>query len=89
MLQCNTVEEMIGMTHVSLRVTPEERNAMESYAKVLGISISEAVKSAFFQKLEDEFDLQRIKEHREKKARGEVQMYTLDQIEAELGLNDV
>jgi len=74
------------MTHVSLRVTPEERSVMENYAKVLDLSISEAIKSVFFQKLEDEFDLQRIQEHREKKAKGEVKMYTHDEILKELGL---
>jgi len=74
------------MTHVSLRVTPEEHSVMENYAKVLDLSISEAIKSVFFQKLEDEFDMQRIQEHREKKAKGEVKMYTHDEILKELGL---
>jgi len=61
---------------------------MESYAKVLGMNISEAIKSVFFQRLEDEFDLQRIQEHREKKARGEVKFYSLDEVEKELGFDD-
>jgi len=77
------------MPHISLRVTEDERVTMESYAKVQGLNISEAIKDVFFQRLEDEFGLQRIQEHRERKARGEVKMYTLDEIEAELGLNDV
>lgn len=77
------------MPHISLRVTEEERLAMESYAKVHGLNLSEAIKNAFFQMLEDEYDLERIQEHRERKARGEVKMYTLDEIEAELGPNDV
>ena len=76
------------MSHISLRVTAEERSAMESYAKVLGMNISEAIKSVFFQRLEDEFDLQRIQEHREKKARGEVKFYSLDEVEKELGFDD-
>jgi len=80
---------MIVMPHISLRVTEDERATMESYAKVLDLNLSEAIKEVFFQRLEDEFDLQRIEEHRAKKARGEVKMYTLDEIEDELGLNDV
>ena len=75
------------MSHVSLRVTEDERRTMESYAMVQGVSISEAVKNVFFQRLEDEFDLQRIKEHREKKAKGEVQFYSLEETKNELGLN--
>ena len=74
------------MPHVSLRVTEEERSIMEGYAKVQGVNISEAIKNVFFQRLEDEFDLRRIQEHRDKKARGEVKMYTHDEVLKELGL---
>ena len=77
------------MPHISLRVTEDERTAMESYAKVQGLNISEAIKDVFFQRLEDEFDIQRIQEHRERKARGEVKMHSLAEVEAELGLSDV
>ena len=74
------------MPHISLRVTEDERIAMESYAKVHGLNTSEAIKNVFFQRLEDEFDLQRIQEHRAKKASGEVKMFSLAEVEAELGL---
>ena len=77
------------MPHISLRVTEEERIIMESYAKVQGLNISEAIKNVFFQRLEDDFDLQRIQEHRARKARGDVKMYSLAEAEAELGLDDV
>jgi len=77
------------MAHISLRVTEDERATMESYAKVQGLNISEAIKGVFFQRLEDEFDLQRIQKHRERKVRGEVKIYTLDEVEEELGLSDV
>lgn len=75
------------MPHVSLRVTEEERNIMKGYAEVHGTNMSEAIKNVFFQRLEDEYDLQAIREHREKKARGEVKMYTHDEIVKELGLD--
>ena len=77
------------MPHISLRVSEDERATMEGYAQVQGLSISEAIKNAFFQRLEDEFDLQTIQAHRVKKAKGQVKMYTLDEAESELGLNDV
>ena len=69
------------MPHISLRVTEDERITMENYAKVQGLNISEAIKDVFFQRLENEFDLQRIQEHRAKKARGETKMYTLAEAE--------
>jgi len=75
------------MPHVSLRVTEEERNAMENYAKLQGIGLSEAIKNVFFQMLEDEFDYQRIQEHRERKSRGEAKLYTHEEIKRELGFD--
>ncbi|MCL2277854.1 MAG: DUF6290 family protein [Oscillospiraceae bacterium] len=74
------------MPHVSLRVTEEEKHTMESYAKVHGVNLSEAIKDVFFRKLEDEYDMETIKEHRARKARGEVKYYTLDEVEKELEL---
>ena len=41
----------------SIRLTPDERNLAESYAKIHGISLSEAFRKALFEKIEDEFDL--------------------------------
>ncbi|MCL2674036.1 MAG: DUF6290 family protein [Defluviitaleaceae bacterium] len=76
------------MPHVSLRVTDEEKKMMDAYAKVHSINLSDAIKEAFFQMLEYEYDLKLIEEHRERKARGEVKLYTLDEIEEELGLTD-
>ena len=75
------------MPHVSLRVTEQEKNWMEGYAKVQGINLSDAIKAAFFEKLEDEYDLQTIREHREKKARGEVKYYSLEEVKKELGFD--
>jgi len=73
------------MPHVSLRVTEDERNLMEAFAKVHGVKVSEAVKDVFFDRLEDEYDLQAIREHRTRKANGEVKYYTHDEVKKELG----
>ncbi|MDL2252651.1 DUF6290 family protein [Ruminococcaceae bacterium OttesenSCG-928-I18] len=51
------------MAHVSLRVSDQEKAMMESYANLHGVSLSEAVKEAFFEKLEDEYDLKLIAEY--------------------------
>ena len=60
------------MPHVSLRVTEEEKNLMDSYSKLHGIYLSDAIKEAFFEKLEDEYDLKAIREHEAEKAIGNV-----------------
>jgi hypothetical protein len=83
-LQCVT-KELIDMPHVSLRVTEEEKNWMEGYAKVNGVNLSEAIKEAFFEKLDDEYDLKAVREYEEEKAKGNMKYYSLDEIEKELG----
>ena len=75
------------MPHISLRVTEEEKNMMDGYAKVHNISLSEAIKEAFFQMLEDEYDLRTIREHEVEKAKGNVRYYSHEEIVRELGLD--
>ncbi|MCL2500885.1 MAG: DUF6290 family protein [Defluviitaleaceae bacterium] len=74
------------MPHVSLRVTEEEKDIMESYAAVHKINITDAIKKTFFQMIEDEYDLQAIKKYRIEKAKGNVKLYTHDEVKKELGL---
>jgi len=74
------------MPHVSLRVSEHEKNWMESYAKMQGINLSDAIKEAFFEKLENEYDLKTIREHEAEKADGNVQYYAHDEAKKILGL---
>ena len=69
------------MAHVSLRVTDEEKEIMDSYAKFHGMNLSDAIKTAFFQKLEDEYDLKAIAEFEKEKAEGKVEYYSFEEIE--------
>ena len=41
----------------SIRLTTEEKNLAESYARIHAISLGEALKQALFEKIEDEYDL--------------------------------
>lgn len=41
----------------SIRLSDEERQLADSYAKIHSISVGEAFKRALFEKIEDEFDL--------------------------------
>ena len=74
------------MPHVSLRVSESEKKWMEGYANFHGINLSDAIKAAFFEKLEDEYDLKTIEEHEQDKKAGKVKYYTLDEVKKELGL---
>jgi len=74
------------MPHVSLRVTEQEKNWMESYAKVQGVNLSEAIKEAFFEKLENEYDLKAIREYEKEKAKGNMKYYSHEEVGKMLGL---
>ena len=42
---------------ISIRMTEEEKQLAEAYAKLNGVSLSEAMKRAFFERIEDEYDI--------------------------------
>lgn len=46
----------------SIRLTEQERQLAESYAKLHSISVGEAFKQALFERIEDEFDLKVFEE---------------------------
>ena len=77
--------EVIRMAHVSLRVSDQEKTWMESYAKLHGVSLSDAIKQAFFEKLEDDYDLNAIREYELEKP---VKFHSMSEVISELGLND-
>jgi hypothetical protein len=50
-------EEEKFMCIVSVRMSDQEKELLDAYAKLNDLSISEAVKKALFEQLEDEFDV--------------------------------
>ena len=42
---------------ISIRMTDEEKQLAEAYAKINGVSLSESIKRAYFEKIEDEYDI--------------------------------
>ncbi len=75
------------MPHVSLRVSQQEKNWMDGYAKLQGVNLSDAIKNVFFEKLEDEYDLKAIREYEAEKAKDHVRYYTLDEVKRDLELD--
>lgn len=41
----------------SIRLNPEEKTLVESYARLHSLSLGEAFKKALFEKIEDEYDI--------------------------------
>lgn len=46
------------MSVLSVRMSEAEYAALERYAKTAGVSMNKALKDAFFQMLEDQYDLE-------------------------------
>ena len=42
---------------ISIRMKEEEKQLADAYAKINGVSLSEAIKRAYFEKIEDEYDI--------------------------------
>jgi hypothetical protein len=81
----NVLRKELHMPHVSLRVTEEEKKWMDSYAKIHGINLSDAIRSVFFSRLDDEHDLKAIREYEGEKANDAVEYYTHDEVGKSLG----
>lgn len=67
---------------ISFRVTPQEQILIDNYAKVHGISVSETLRKAFFEMIEDEIDLEYcLKSIADHEVTGKA--YTLDELDEE------
>lgn len=74
------------MPHISFRVTDEEKRLMDNYAKINSVNLSDAIKNAFFEKLEDDYDLEVVRQYEAKKKSGEEEFLTLQEVKKELGI---
>ncbi len=73
------------MSVTSVRLTDEESNLIKSYCAIHGISLSDALKRALIEKIEDEFDLREY-EAAKKRYDDNPVSYSLDEVRKELGL---
>ena len=70
---------------ISIRMTEEEKQLADAYARLNGISLSEAIKRAYFQKIEDEYDIA-LADAALKEYEKNPKTYTLEELMKELGL---
>lgn len=70
---------------ISIRMTEEEKRLADAYAKLNGVSLSEAIKRAYFEKIEDDFDIA-LAEAAEKEYKKNPKTYTLKEVMKELDL---
>jgi uncharacterized protein (DUF1778 family) len=70
---------------ISVRLNEEDTKIMKAYAEMNNISISDLIRNAVIEKIEDEYDLESYKKAIEE-YKNNPKTYTLDEVKEELGL---
>ncbi len=70
---------------ISIRMTSEEKALADAYAKLNGVSLSEAIKKAYFEKIEDEYDIALFDEAM-KEYKKNPKTYSIEELKKELDL---
>ena len=72
---------------ISVRLSDKDTELIKAYADMNNMSISDLVRKAILEKIEDEYDLKAYYEAIEEYKKNPV-TYTLDEVEKELGVNN-
>ena len=70
---------------ISVRLSEEDTNIIKAYAAMNNISLSDLVRNAIMEKIENEYDLE-CYEKAIKKYKANPKTYSMEEVEKELGL---
>lgn len=70
---------------ISVRLSDKDAELIKAYAKMNNISLSDLVRNAVMEKIEDEYDLECYKKAM-KEYKKNPRTYTMDEVKEELGL---
>ena len=70
---------------ISVRLSDKDMELIKTYAKINNISLSDLIRNAVMEKIEDEYDLECYKKAIEE-YKDNPETYTLDEVKEELGL---
>ena len=70
---------------ISVRLSEKDMELIKTYAKINNISLSDLIRNAVMEKIEDEYDLECYKKAIEE-YKDNPKTYTLDEVKEELGL---
>lgn len=73
---------------ISVRLNEEDIKLIKTYAEMNNISLSDLIRNSVLEKIEDEYDLKCYNEAI-KKYKDNPKTYTLEEVERELGLDEV
>lgn len=69
---------------LSIRCSSEDENLIKKFAAIKKQSVSEFLRQAALEKIEDEYDLNLVKAYLDKKEK--MSFYSADEVEKELGI---
>ena len=69
---------------LSIRCSSEDENLIKKFAAIKKQSVSEFLRQAALEKIEDEYDLKLVKDFLDKKEK--MSFYSADEVEKELGI---
>ncbi len=70
---------------ISVRLSDEDIELIKNYAKINNLSVSDLIRNAVLEKIEDEYDLESYKKAK-KEYNKNPQTYTMEEVKKELGL---
>ena len=70
---------------ISVRLNEEDTNIIKAYAAMNNISLSDLIRNAIMEKIEDEYDLECYKKAM-KKYKANPKTYSMEEVKKELGL---
>jgi hypothetical protein len=74
---------------LALKIEPEIEEEVRNLAERRNVSVSAFVSDALIEKIEDEIDLERAIEVKQREAEGKEEYFTLDEVARELGFEKI
>ena len=69
---------------LSLRLEKEDERLIREYARFYGMTVSEFLRKAAIERIEDEYDLDALKDYERRKNNGELELYDHDEVWSKL-----
>ena len=69
---------------ISLRLEKEDERLIREYARFYGMTVSEFLRKAAIERIEDEYDLDALKDYERRKNNGELELYDHDEVWSKL-----
>ena len=74
------------MSNITLRLTDEEREILNSVAHLYGGKLSTAIKTILFEKIEEDYNLKIVKDFEKREKENKVELVSLSDFRKKLGV---